>query len=343
MGPGHVHFWLLFGKLKNMQWHSGTPDTNWDDTLFRAGGHFLQSSHWAAFNIALEKPVFYASGAGWQCLAIIERARSGTRIYCPYGPVATTEAGFAKALEALAQLAHQQRALFVRIEPYTPNNHFALSDYKLKSALKNIQPAQTWVQYLGQSDDELLAQMTPTNRNLYRNAKSKGIHIRSSQEPADIKIFLQMIHDVAAHTGMQPHTDDYYTTMAEVLLPRNAATLYIAEHDTSPVAAAFVFDSPTTRYYAHAGNLLEARKLHAGSPLVTTMMFDAKKRGQDYFDFMGVAPLGEAHHPWAGFSAFKKAFGGDYKAYLGTWELPTHPLYRLYRGVYQAHKQLRFK
>ena len=326
-----------------MKWHAGIPDTTWDDTLFRAGGHFLQSSHWAAFNIALDKQVFYAHGAGWQCLAILERARSGTRLYCPYGPVATTEAGFVHALEALTHLAKQHNALFVRIEPFTPNNHFALGDYKLKPALKNIQPAQTWVQQLSQSDDELLAQMTPTNRNLYRNAKSKDLYIRASDNPKDISIFLTMIHDVAAHTGMQPHTDHYYTTMANVLLPRKAGMLYIAEHATSPVAAAFVFDSPTTRYYAHAGNLLEARKLHPGSPLVTTMMFDAKKQGQRQFDFVGVAPINEPKHPWAGFSAFKKAFGGEYKTYLGTWELPTHPLYRLYRGVYQAHKQLRFK
>jgi lipid II:glycine glycyltransferase (peptidoglycan interpeptide bridge formation enzyme) len=326
-----------------MQWRSGTPDTTWDDTLFRAGGHFLQSSHWAAFNVALHKSVFYASGDGWQCLAILERTRTGTRIFCPYGPVATDEAGFVAALEALTHLARQHHALFVRMEPFLPNNHFALGDYKLKHALKDIHPPQTWVQRLGQSEDELLAQMTPTNRNLYRNYKNKGLHIRVSDDPADIKIFIQMIRDVERHTGIQAHTDNYYRTMAKVLLPRNVAQIYITEHDHSPVAAALVFDSPTTRYYAHAGNLVEARKLHPGTPLLVTMIFDAQKRSQKYFDFMGVAPLDQPNHRWAGFSAFKKSFGGEYKAYLGTWELPTNPLYRLYRSVYQAHQRLRLK
>lgn len=327
-----------------MQWRTGIPDTTWDTSLFRAGGHFLQSSHWAAFNMALDKPVFYASGKDWQCLAIIERSRSGTRVYCPYGPVATTEAAFAEALGALGQLARQQKALFARIEPFLPNNHFALGDYKLKPALKNIQPAQTWVQQLTQPEEALLMDMTPTNRNLYRNSAHKGLRIRASSNPADMQVFLKMIHDVAAHTGMQPHSDRYYRTMAEVLLPRKAAALYIAEHENAPVAAAFAFDSPTTRYYAHAGNLLTARKLHPGAPLVVTMMLDAKKQGKELFDFVGVAPLDAPDsHPWHGFSSFKKAFGGEYKVYLGTWELPAHPLYHLYRGVYQAHKKLRFK
>jgi lipid II:glycine glycyltransferase (peptidoglycan interpeptide bridge formation enzyme) len=71
------------------------------------------------------------------------------------------------------------------------------------------------------------------------------------------------------------------------------------------------------------------------------MIFDAKKQGQSRFDFVGVAPVGVENHPWEGFTKFKRSFGGQYKFYLGTWELPTHPLYRLYRGAYQAHKKLK--
>lgn len=324
-----------------MQWHTGTPDESWDDALFASGGHFLQSSHWAAFNIALGKQVFYARGEGWQALAILESSRTGTRLYCPYGPVATNESSLIAAFSALTKLARKHKALFVRTEPLLTNHKVALSDFKLKRALKDIQPAQTWVLNLRHTEDEIMGGFTPTNRNLYRTAKNKGLSFRASHEPADMQIFLQMIHDVASHTGMKPHSDRYYTTMAKVLLPRKAATLYIAEHEGNPVAAAFVFDAPNTRYYAHAGSLLTARKLHPGSPLLATMIFDAKKQGKGHFDFVGVSPVNVENHPWEGFTKFKKSFGGDYKFYSGTWELPTHPLYRLYRGVYQAHKKLK--
>jgi lipid II:glycine glycyltransferase (peptidoglycan interpeptide bridge formation enzyme) len=326
-----------------MQWHKGIPDPDWDDALFAAGGHFLQSSHWAAFNETQGHHVFYASGRGWRCLAILEPSRTGRRIYCPYGPIAQSDSAFTEVLKALYLLAKEHRALFVRIEPILTHDQFNLREFGLKPAIKNIQPGQNWLQDLTKPTEQLLADFTPTNRNLYNTAKNKDLTFRASNDPKEVKIFLKMIHDVAKNTGMRPHGDDYYTTMAKVLVPRGAAKIYVADHNKTPVAAAIVFDTPLTRHYAHAGSLLSARKLHAGSPLVATMLFDAKKNGQKKFDFDGVAPLGQDDHPWSGFTKFKKSFGGEYHAYLGTWELPAHPLYRLYRGVYQAHKNLRLK
>lgn len=323
-----------------MEWHKGTPGADWDTKLFARGGHFLQSSHWAAFNQALGKQVFYAGGQDWQCLAIIEPAKSSTRLYCPYGPLAANKKALTAALAALRQLGRSTNAVFARVEPQleTKTN---LSTLGLKPALKAIQPPQTWVQDLTKSTDDLMAEFTPTNRNLYRTAANKGLTFRASHNPADMRVFLQMIHDVAARTGMQPHSDHYYQTMADVLLPRHAATLYIAEHNGQPVGAAFVFDSPTTRYYAHAGNLLSARKLHPGAPMLATIIFDAKANGQKLFDFVGVAPQNAPDtHRWAGFTKFKKSFGGNYKQYLGTWELPLKPQYHVYRAGYLLHNKL---
>lgn len=324
-----------------MQWHKGIPDSRWDDKLFTSGGHFLQSSHWAAFQEALGRTVFYGSDDGWQCMAIIEQSRTGTRLYCPYGPLATDEPALVQAFQALTKLARAHKALFVRIEPILTKQKVSLGDFKIKRALKDIQPPQTWVLDLNQTEEEIMAGFTPTNRNLYRTAGNKGLTFRASDDPADLPVFLQMVHEVAANTGIKQHSDRYYEVMANVLLPRKAAKLYIAEHEGTPVAAAFVFDGKNTRYYTHAGSLLQSRKLHPGAPLLATMIFDAKKHGQSYFDFVGVAPVGAENHPWEGFTKFKQSFGGHYKLYLGTWELPTHPFYRLYRGVYQAHKKLK--
>ena len=324
-----------------MQWHTEIPLSTWDDSLFAQGGHFLQSSHWAAFNNALGKKVFHSSGEGWHCLAILEKSRAGTRLYCPYGPLAQDETALVASFDALRQLARAHRALFVRIEPVLTQQKVALADFKLKRALKDIQPAQTWVLNLNDTTEELLAGFTPTNRNLYRTAAHKGLSFRASTDPKEMAVLIAMMRDVAKNTGIRQHSDRYYQTMADVLLPRGAAKLYLAEHKGSPVGAAFVFDAPSTRYYTHAGNLRDARKLHSGSPLLATMIFDAKKQGQSHFDFVGVAPPGAENHPWEGFTKFKQSFGGEYKFYNGTWELPTHPFYRLYRGAYKAHKKLR--
>ncbi|MGH7196961.1 MAG: lipid II:glycine glycyltransferase FemX [Candidatus Saccharimonadales bacterium] len=324
-------------------WQQGIPDEQWDVALFAAGGHFLQSSHWAAFQSALGKPIFYASGDGWQCLAILEKSRTGTRLYCPYGPYAKNAEALNQALAALKQLAKAQSALFVRMEPVVPIAEEKLRAHGLKPALKDIQPRLTWVKDLTRSEDELMTEMSATNRNLHRTAINKGLTFRSTRNVGDLHVFLDMIHEVAKNTGMQPHPDSYYEKMASSLMPRAAMTMYIGEHDGMPVASALVFDSPNTRYYAHAGSRTEARKLHPGTPLVSTMIFEAKTNGQKLFDFYGIAPPDQPNHPWAGFSRFKRSFGGGYKAYLGTWEMPVSVTYHLYRGAYKAKKLLRGK
>ncbi|HET9411468.1 MAG TPA: peptidoglycan bridge formation glycyltransferase FemA/FemB family protein [Candidatus Saccharimonadales bacterium] len=326
-----------------MKWSSGIPDREWDKSLALGGGHFLQSSHWAAFQHTLGRSVFYCYGSSWQCLAILEISRTGKRLYCPYGPLAKNPKGLAEALHGLRQLAQTHGAVFVRIEPQIKISTAQLREMGLKAALKNIQPQLTWVQDLTKSDDELLANMTSTNRNLYRTHTKKGLQLRASTNPQDIRHFIAMMRQVAGRNNIVQHSDHYYKTMARVLLTRGAGKIYLAEHNGKPVASALCFDSPTTRYYAHAAALFEARKLHPGTPLLAEMIFDAKVDGQQTFDFVGVAPADAPQsHPWTGLTKFKQSFGGDYKQYVGTWELPVKPLrYAAYRAAYLIKKKLR--
>ncbi len=174
----------------------------------------------------------------------------------------------------------------------------------------------------GKSRDELVLEFAPNVRNRWRNAYKKDISVVSSTNLDDVEILLQMLHDVSNHTGMIPHHDDYYRRQAKALIDRDAATLYVTRQGEQPIAAAIVYESPTTRYYAHSGSLLEARKLHSGTVMLATMVLDAQERGQRVFDFFGAAPKDEPDHPWAGFTEFKQSFGGRYQQFSGTWEMP---------------------
>jgi lipid II:glycine glycyltransferase (peptidoglycan interpeptide bridge formation enzyme) len=303
-------------------WRS-EPGDSWDEQLFGRGGPFLQSTHWAAFQRSGGREVFFGAGPGWQCLAVIERAGENARIYCPYGPVADDAEAFAAAVTALRALGDEHRVLFIRSEPWAPVERHDVLALGYAPARRNLQPGLTWVQDLrGKSHDGLLGEFSANNRNRYRNAHKKGLTVTASTDPADVEILLAMVHDVARNNGITPHDDDYYRRQAGTLAGRGAATLYVTRHHDRPVAAAIVFDSPTTRYYAHSGSLLEARALHPGAVMLATMVLDARERGQEVFDFVGAAPASEPDHPWAGFTRFKQSFGGRYREYLGTWEMP---------------------
>ncbi len=311
---------------------------------------FLQTQAWADVQASLGRRVHQQSGPGWSFLAVEEKNPAGKVLYAPYGPVASSPGAFDAALAALVDVARSCGAVFVRIEPTSaglamPAAADELRRRGLQPAPVNQQPELSWVVDLDVDFKEVLAAMKPVNRNLYRNIHKKGVTFRTSQDPADIRILLNFLHMTARRNGFKPQSDEYLTQVAASLMPAGAATLFIAELHGGPIAAALAYDSADTRTYAHAALDDSHRKLSAGIPLLVTLMADAKDRGLKYVDLWGVAPADQPDHKWAGFSAFKKSFGGHEVAYPGTWDLPVKKLrygaYQLARGLRTRLKKLR--
>ena len=310
--------------------------------------HFLQSPAWADFQRALGRTVHQHSGPGWSFLAVEESNPAGKLLYAPFGPVAASLAAFDAALAALTELARGCGAVFVRIEPVdagftAADSGAVLRTRGLRPAPANQQPELTWIVDLDRDFKDVLADMKPVNRNLFRNIHKKGVTFRSSQNPAEISVLLGFLHLTAARNGFKPQSDDYLTQVARTLMPSGAGTLFIAELEGEPIAAALVYDSGDTRTYAHAALDDAHRKLSAGIPLLVTLMADAKDKGLKQVDLWGVAPADQPGHKWAGFTAFKKSFGGREVAYPGTWDLPVRTLryngYQLARRAAQATRR----
>jgi lipid II:glycine glycyltransferase (peptidoglycan interpeptide bridge formation enzyme) len=311
--------------------------------------YFLQGPQWADFLRALGRTVHEESGPGWSFLAVEESNPAGKLLYAPYGPVAASLEAFDAALAALTDLARRRGAMLVRIEPVSaglsvPDATAVLRGRGLLPAPVNQQPELSWIVDLDRDFKEVLADMKPVNRNLYRNIHKKGVTFRSSQDPAEIAVLLEFLHMTAARNGFKPQSDEYLSEVARSLMPAGAATLFIAELEGSPIAAALAYDSADTRTYAHAALDDTHRKLSAGIPLLVTLMADAKEKGLKHVDLWGVAPEGQPDHKWAGFTAFKKSFGGRGVEYPGTWDLPVQKLryagYQLARRAAQAAKTI---
>jgi lipid II:glycine glycyltransferase (peptidoglycan interpeptide bridge formation enzyme) len=312
--------------------------------------YFLQSRHWAGFQRALGRTVHEQSGPGWRFLAIEDSNPAGKLLYSPYGPVAESLVAFDAALAALTELARACGAVFVRIEPVTAGFAAAEADAVLRNrglqpAPVSQQPELSWIIDLDRDFKDVLADMKPANRNLYRNIHKKGVTFRSSQDPAEITVLLEFLRMTAARNGFKPQSDEYLSQVARSLMPAGAATLFIAELDGRPIAAALAYDSADTRTYAHAALDDNYRKLSAGIPLLVTLIADAHAKGLKRVDLWGVAPEDEPDHQWAGFTAFKKSFGGREIAYPGTWDLPVRKArygsYQLARKGAQLAKKLR--
>ena len=303
--------------------------------------YFLQGPHWATVQRNLGRTVHEQSGDGWRYLAVEESNPAGRLLYVPYGPLAVSLEAFDAALASLSALARTCGAVFVRLEPVSSGFSAAeaaavLRSRGLRPAPANLQPELSWIVDLDRDFKDVLADMKPVNRNLYRNIHKKGVTFRSSQDPAEISVLLEFLHLTAARNGFKPQSDEYLSKVAQTLMPAGAATLFVAELQGEPIAAALAYDSSDTRTYAHAALDDTHRKLSAGIPLLVTLMADAKEKGLRHVDLWGVAPADQPEHKWAGFTAFKKSFGGREVAYPGTWDLPVK---KLRYGAYQLARK----
>lgn len=300
--------------------------------------HFLQSPAWKTFQEALGREVITAHGKGWDCQAIVEDGTGNRRLYCPYGPTFTSVKAFDAAIASLRSEAHAREASFIRIEPTSGITTAQMKKRGFKPVTyQQLQPAHTLVIDLTPPSEDILAQMSQNSRNITRNYTKKGISIHTSYDPDDITILTSLLARVGVRNHITPHSDDYFKTQATALFPTKSAVLYYATLDNVPVAAALVYDDATTRYYAHAAADDTYRKLSAGTALVGQMILDAKDKGLSRFDLYGVAPTDSPTHPWAGFSRFKRSFGGTSLTYIGSWDLPIKPtrytVYRLYQSL----------
>jgi lipid II:glycine glycyltransferase (peptidoglycan interpeptide bridge formation enzyme) len=301
---------------------------------------FLQSDHWKTFQQAYGRKTFSDTGKDWSYLAIKETGTLNTRLYTPYGPYCLDIDGLDEALASLQRTAKKEHATFIRVEP---TQGITTDQLRIRGfrpvTYQQLQPSHTQMIDLTQPEEAILANMSQNSRNITRNYHKKGISIRTSYDPADIQILTSLLARVASRNHITPHGDDYFKQQATTLFPLKAAVLYIAEYEDIPIAAALVFDSETTRIYAHAAADDAYRKLSAGTALVGQMILDAKRIGLTQFDLYGITDSADPNHPWAGFTKFKRSFGGHSVAYPGAWDLPLRkPSYWLYR-IYQSIRQ----
>ena len=306
--------------------------SQWDEQETKLGGHFLQSSAWCAFQVALGRKTVQNMSDGWSYLGVMSASSRFSYLYCPYGPTISNSKNLSKVVEAWKNELHGVD--FVRFEPMGFVTENVLRSIGAKK-VKEIQPKDTLVLDLDLDEESLRSNLSASHRNTINAAGRKGLSFRLSSAEDDLKHFLRFINATAGRNGFSTHSDGYFKTMVEVLEPLGAAKVYIAEFESKTVAAAIVFDYEGVRYYAHSAMDPEHRNLRIAAPFVWFLMMDAKAKGMHEFDLWGIAPAGASkNHPWAGFSEFKHSFGGTEKSYLGTWELSLNPLKHLaYRTI----------
>lgn len=302
-----------------------------------------QTKAWQKLQDDLGEKSYWEERDNYQYLAIHKTGKMSNYLYLPYGPATGNKKSFLSALDSLNKLAGNNGAFFIRIEPWDSKT----KDYLPKNAVKsqNLNPEETWILDLSVSEADLTAKLPSRLLRYYKNMSKKGIKIKSSHNPDDIKHLTKLQNELAKDKGINTYSEKYLKTE----LKQPFATLYYAtfqeneKDEEQIIAAGLVFDDEKTRYNLQGAQNDLGRKLHATGILTIQLILDAKEKGLSTFDFWGIAPINAPkNHPWLGFTNFKKSFAGVALEHAGTYDIVLdRRKYRIYQSMRRINRFIR--
>ncbi len=315
----------------------------WDSFQFEHSPSIvLQSWNWGQFQKRLKRKVWYLGiyekdTLVGTCLCHMIPTRMRTHLYTSNGPVLdwdTAEPYFTALVEYLKKIAIKENALFVRLDPLlidNPENLSMLARRGLKQAKTNVQAENKWILDITPEEQQLLTDMRKNTRYAIRKAEKEGVVIKSSSDSKHFDKFWNLFIQTVEVQKFVPHSKNYYIKQIESFMSDKTYSIYWAEYKKKVLASALIASYGDTSYYLHAASSSEERNVFPAHALIWQAIKDSKKRGQHYFDFWGIAPSDDPKHPWAGFTFFKKGFGGFRQDVIRAHDLPLSPWYPLVR------------
>ncbi len=296
---------------------------------------FLQSSVWADFQKKLGNQIWQIAYLENEqilgsAVEIEKKLPAGfSYLYLPRGPIVSDQVAnqdkvaqiLLKGVRDISIQTAKKNEIFFRIEPVVN-----LKLEKLEK-IKSIQPQQTLLLDLNKSEEDLLKEMHQKTRYNIRLARKKGVVIEKAENPLEkFGLFEKLIQETAARDKFTPHSVDYYQKMLEALGEK--AQLWIAKYQDQVLVANLIVNFGDTVTYLHGASSNQHRNLMAPHLLQWEQIKWAQQNNFKYYDFWGIS---ETDSRWAGFTRFKKGFGGQVKDFPGTFDLVYNQrMYRLY-------------
>ena len=313
------------------------------DAYVRASPHgsFLQSWAWGEFQRAagfapLRLAVVNDASKPWDAVNLVMRRPLPFRrfsLYSPWGPVFREAYASDRCAPVLHTYAEALRdalrggGIFARVEPKISSDvdiAHALKEAGFLRSERSIQPRDTRMLDLTQSEVDLLRAMHPKTRYNIRLARRRGVTVAERIGAVGMQIFLTLAREVQRRGEFHYHPESYYRAMLDTLGPAGMLTILVAEYQGVPLAANLLIHFGTTITYAHGASSNRQRHVMAPVLLQWEGIVRAKAAGATRYDFFGIAPPhAPATHPWFGITRFKEGFGGTTEHYFGAADVVT--------------------
>jgi hypothetical protein len=164
------------------------------------------------------------------------------------------------------------------------------------------------------------------HRSRINGAQKRGLRIERSSDPALMPEFVNLLRQTERRNSFFSFEDDYFTAIAEELLPSGEATLYFAAAGDRWVAGARVRLRPDPLLRVRCHRQLRGQADAGAATGVASHRRRPRARPGAIRLLGGGAPMAGPDHPGKGITDFKRGFGGEPESNAGTWELPVRPL-----------------
>lgn len=212
--------------------------------------------------------------------------------------------------------------------------------YILQKSPVDIQPPDTVLLSLNKSEDDLLSQMKSKWRYNIRLAAKKGVlitkHFACDADFGEaFEHFFKLFEQTSARDGVRFHGKEYYRdllTRGSKISMEGAPliTLYLAKHENDFLAGIITLFCKREAVYLYGASGNVKRNYMPAYLLQWTAIQDAKKYGCPVYDFYGMPPTANEHHPMHGLYLFKTGFGGTIVHRPGSFDVPLKAGYRIY-------------
>jgi lipid II:glycine glycyltransferase (peptidoglycan interpeptide bridge formation enzyme) len=139
-----------------------------------------------------------------------------------------------------------------------------------------------------------------------------------------IAAFHDLLEDTAERKQFRSHGLDFLSALAESLAPSGGWYLCLARKDGRPIGGMVTLRVADRAFYLYGASSRdpELKNANAGYATMGATMEALAADGVRTLDLWGVAESDEAApDSWAGFSAFKRRFGGTPVRHPGTFDL----------------------
>jgi lipid II:glycine glycyltransferase (peptidoglycan interpeptide bridge formation enzyme) len=334
------------------------PEEGWNEVVAGLpGAHLLQTNEWAQ----VKQPL------GWAAQRFVwrqgERVRAAVlllrrsvplgwgMLYAPRGPLLDwMDVALRKqVLDDLQSLAHQQRAIFLKLDPEVwlgqgiDDGLVGLSEgMAVRAELERrswrfssvqIQFRNTVLLDLQGDEETWLARMKQKARYNLRLAQRKGVTVRIGSED-DFGLLYRLYAQTAVRDGFVIRSEAYYRQVWALFMGREMALPLIAEVDGQAVAAVWLFWFAGRAWYLYGMSTAEHRDKMPNYLLQWEAMRLARSHGCTSYDLWGAPDVFDESDSMWGVFRFKEGLGGSVMRGLGAWDYVAQPvLYAIWTRI----------